>query len=139
MLEFGLAVLMIGAGIGVAAYGMSLFIKSIAELASDATVKNLFNVAEGLYSIAGGLGAIALGSAAIPALIAVKALGLESIGGKKSESDQMSALQQSVDNLGIIMNDVKVLLSEPGVVYMDSRKVGDTLRLYGAYTGKINK
>lgn len=128
----GGAVLMIGAGIGIAALGMSLFVNSLTNMANAETVSNLYGIGGGLYYIAGALGAVAAGSIAIPALNAIKILGLGNIGTEepKTEEGQFAVLQGGIDKLNTTMTNLYNVISKGGKVMLNAKEVGDALYLY---------
>lgn len=99
-----------------------------------------------LFGIAAGLAAIAMaGPMAIPALIAVTALaavvggvfggdeaGGAAKGGRKAAEEEDNGMKVLVEKIDKLINALAV----PGKVMMDTRQVGDALRLTGVYIGK---
>lgn len=131
VLSVGAGMLMFGAGVGIAAAGMSLLVTSL----KDVPFKNLIALPVAFMGIAVGLSAMALaGLAAMPAIGALIALatvapaltGLGAslgglFGGGKKE-DKMDTLISRVDKLIAVAE-------RGGTINMDGKKVGEVIRL----------
>jgi hypothetical protein len=129
LLALGAAFLLMGAGIGIAALGLSTLVTSLKDIPFEnllALPLAFIGIGAGLYMIA------AAGFAALPILGALTALavvapalsGLGDIlgGGGAEEESKMDVVVQKLDQLISVV-------STPAAVTLDGRKVGDAIRL----------
>ena len=135
LLSAGASMLMFGAGVGIAAAGMSLLVKSL----KDVPFQNLLALPLAFMGIAAGLGLMAYaGMAALPVLAALTAFALVAPaltslgsaiggmfgGGKKEEGKE--------DTSKLLLEEIRGLradLNRGGVINMDGQKVGEVVRL----------
>lgn len=115
---------------------LSVLASTMTTLAS--TSDGLFAVGGALFTIAGGLGAVAAaGLFALPvigSLVALAALapGLGSMFGGGAEGGQEAGGGAKEEKMDILIEEIRSLraeMSKGGVVNLDGRKVGETLRL----------
>jgi len=136
VLSVGAGMLMLGTGVGLAAAGMSLLVTSL----KDIPFQNLMILPMAFTGLAAGLSMVAIAgalampvlaelillAAVAPALVALgSALGsmFGGEGGDKGEEE---------DKMQILIDEIRGLrteMSKGGVVNMDGKKVGETLRL----------
>lgn len=140
LLSAGASMLMFGAGVGIAAAGMSLLVTSLKDVPFD----NLIALPIAFMGMAAGLGMIAVaGLAALPVLGALTALAVVApaltglglaIGGMFGGGE--GEKEDKMDELIAEVRAMRVEVSKGGTVNMDGKKVGDALRLYGIQTLK---
>lgn len=130
LLALGAAFFLIGAGIGIAAVGMSVLVTSLKDLPFE----NLMMLPLAFMGMAAGIGAFALaGLAALPiigGLIALAAVapGLASLagvmngGGKGSKDSKEDAVVEAIKKL-------YDLVSKGNGIHLDGKKVGDVVAL----------
>lgn len=141
LLTLGGAILMIGAGIGIAAVGMSLLVESFSKL--DA--KSLSGVGDGLFNFAKGLGALALASVAFGNPITLLTFGLM-VGALGSLAFVMSTLGPSLEAGGKGINamaegvdKLSTALSKISDDTLDKLKaIGESLGDAAALTAAVN-
>jgi hypothetical protein len=141
LIPLGVAFLMIGAGIGIAAAGMSLLVESFSKL--DA--KSLSSVGDGLFNFAKGLGALALASIVFGNPITLITFGLM-IGALGSLSLVMSTLGPSLEAGGKGINamatgveKLSTALSKISDDTLDKLKsIGESIGDAAALTAAVN-
>lgn len=134
MLALGAAVMLIGGGVAIASLGL-------AKMAESS--KGLTDIGDALVNMGTGLSSIALnGYKALPIFAALTGLASvapalstlgEAFGGPKVGKEEEAS---KMDDLISEVRALKEVINKGGAVYMDSRKVGEALRLYG-YTTKV--
>jgi hypothetical protein len=126
-LAVGAGFLMMGEGINLAATGMATFIGSLEKL----PFKDLAMLPIYLEGIAAGLVSVGVaGLIAEPVLQSLGDINLNINATEKTNTGLEEKIQAVADNLNRLVDK----LSQPGVVNMDAKKVGDALRLQGLYT-----
>ena len=134
LLSAGASMLMFGAGVGLAAAGMSLLVASL----KDVPFENLLALPVAFMGIAVGLGLMAYaGMAALPVLAALTAFALvapaltglgSAIGGMFGGGGE----GEKEDTSKLLLEEIKGLradLNKGGVINMDGKKVGEVIRL----------
>ena len=134
LLSAGASMLMFGAGVGLAAAGMSLLVASL----KDVPFENLLALPVAFMGIAVGLGLMAYaGMAALPVLAAFTAFALvapaltglgSAIGGMFGGGGE----GEKEDTSKLLLEEIKGLradLNKGGVINMDGKKVGEVIRL----------
>ena len=165
LLALGAAFLMIGLGIGLATYGVSLLIDSISKLNADqlaAVPKILFNIVGpmtllgiSLMMMASGLAAMAATSAAVMPLIGslimlagvaavlgqMGGLSLPSLGGsdKKPASKETSSDSSLAKVEAALVNLTKAVSSIKGDVMLEGDKVGKAIWSYVETNSRLEK
>ena len=136
LLSAGVSMLLFGAGVGLAAAGMSLLVGSL----KDVPFENLLALPFAFTGIAAGLTAMTIaGYAALPILGALTMLGVvapalsglgESIGGLFGGGED--------DKMGELLTEIRGLRSDinrGGIINMDGQKVGEVVALALNTTG----
>jgi hypothetical protein len=139
MLAFGAAGLMLGAGVGIAAAGLSLFVDSISKLSMD-NIKPLMALGPALFSIAAGLGAVAVaGVLAIPAIAGMTIMSIaaprivdlaETLG--MSQKGQQTTTQGAVTSMDAVVRKLDELIKvtkEGKNLYINQQKLNESTGL----------
>ena len=135
VLSVGAGMLMLGAGIGLAAAGMSLLVASL----KDVPFENLMALPIAFSGLAAGLSMVAIAgamampvlaelillAAVAPALVALGGALGSMFGGGEGEGKEEDKMQILIDEIRGLRSE----MSKGGVVNMDGKKVGETLRL----------
>ncbi|CAB4143719.1 hypothetical protein UFOVP450_207 [uncultured Caudovirales phage] len=135
VLSVGAGMLMLGTGIGIAAAGMSLLVASL----KDVPFENLMALPIAFTGLAAGLSMVAIAgamampvlaelillAAVAPALVALGGALGSMFGGGEGEGKEEDKMQILIDEI----RGLRTEMSKGGVVNMDGKKVGETLRL----------
>ena len=134
LLSAGASMLMFGAGVGIAAAGMSLLVASLKEVPFEnllALPLAFLGIGAGLYVMA------AAGMAALPVLAALTAFalvapaltGLGSAIGGMLGGGEGEEKEDKMNDLLVEIRGLRADLNKGGVINMDGKKVGDVIRL----------
>jgi len=134
VLSVGAGMMMFGIGVGIAAAGMALLVTSI----KDIPFENLMVLPMAFTGLAAGLSMVAAaGALAMPILselilLAAVAPALVALGAAVGNMFGGGGGEEKEDKMDILISEIRSLkteMSKGGVVNLDGKKVGDTLRL----------